>query len=95
MIILAVLLRVTSDPLPRANAFKNVVLGAANAVAASGSSCSGTCSWSAAVPLFVGLLVGGRIGPSVVRRAPVRPLQVLIGVAALGLAVVLAIEAYA
>jgi hypothetical protein len=94
VIILAVLLRATSESLPRANAFKNVVLGAANGVAAVGFVLFGDVRWSAAVPLFAGLLVGGRIGPSVVRRAPVRPLQVVIGVAALALAVVLAVEAY-
>ncbi len=70
--------------LPRANAFKNVVLGAANGVAALGFVLFGPVHWSAAVPLAVGLLVGGRIGPVVVRRAPVGPLRVVIGVAALG-----------
>ncbi|MFT3853639.1 MAG: sulfite exporter TauE/SafE family protein [Ilumatobacteraceae bacterium] len=95
VIILAVLLRTTSDPLPRANAFKNVVLGAANAVAALGFVLFGPVRWSAAVPLGLGLLVGGRIGPTVVRRAPVGPLRVAIAVAALFLAIKLALDAYA
>jgi uncharacterized protein len=94
VIILAVLLRVTTDPLPRANAMKNVVLGAANAVAAVTFVVFGEVRWSAAVPLGLGLLVGGRIGPSVVRRAPVGPLRVAIGLLAMVLAVKLAIDAY-
>ena len=94
VIILAVLLRLTSDPLPRANAFKNVVLGAANGVAAVGFVLFGPVAWSAAIPLGLGLLVGGRIGPVVVRRAPVGPLRIAIGLLAIVLAVKLAIDAY-
>jgi len=94
VIILAVLLRLTSDPLPRANAFKNVVLGAANGVAAVGFVLFGTVRWAAVVPLGLGLLIGGRIGPTVVRRAPVRPLQVIIAILALLLAIKLAVDAY-
>ena len=48
----------------------------------------------AAVPLGAGLLVGGRLGPIVVRRAPIGPLRVMIAVAGLALAVKLAIDAY-
>jgi hypothetical protein len=39
-------------------------------------------------------LIGGRIGPIVVRRAPARPLQIVIGLAGIGLAIKLAIDAY-
>ena len=88
------LLRLTSDPLPRANAFKNVVLGAANAVAAFGFVLFGPVHWAAVVPLGLGLLIGGRIGPTVVRRAPVRPLQLIIAILALILAIKLAVDAY-
>lgn len=94
VIILAVLLRTTSDPLPRANALKNVVLGAANAVAALGFVLFGPVHWSAAIPLGVGLLVGGRLGPAVVRRAPVGPLRLIIAILAMVLAVKLALDAY-
>ena len=94
VIVLAVLLHVTTDSLPRANAFKNVVLGAANGVAALGFILFGPVQWSAAVPLAAGLFVGGRIGPVVVRRAPIGPLRVIIGLAAIGLAVKLAIDAW-
>ena len=44
---------------------------------------------AAVVPLAVGL-AGGRAGPAVARRAPVRPLRLLIAVTGLGLAACLA-----
>ena len=94
VIILAVLLWLNDDALPRANAFKNVVLGSANGVAAVGFALFGPVRWGAALPLGLGLLVGGRIGPAVVRRAPVGPLRVVIAAAALVLAVKLAFDAY-
>ena len=94
VIILAVLLWLNDDPLPRANAFKNVVLGAANGVAALAFALFGPVRWDAVLPLGLGLLVGGRIGPVVVRRAPVGPLRTVIAVAAFILAVKLAVDAY-
>ena len=49
--------------------------------------------WSA-VPLAVGLFVGGHTGPMVVRRAPARLLRRVIAVAGLGLAGYLGFTAY-
>jgi hypothetical protein len=46
------------------------------------------------VPLSVGLLATGRIGPIVVRPAPDGPLRVIIAIARIGLATYLAIDAY-
>jgi uncharacterized protein len=51
-------------------------------------------AWSAALPLAVGLFIGGRLGPRVVRRAPQLLLRRLIALAGLGLAVHLAVQAY-
>jgi uncharacterized membrane protein YfcA len=51
-------------------------------------------AWSAAIPLALGLLVGGFLGPRVVRRAPQTLLRRLIALAGLGLAVRLGIQAY-
>jgi uncharacterized membrane protein YfcA len=42
----------------------------------------------------IGCLVGSRLGPIVVRRAPATPLRILIGAAGLVLAVRLGIDAY-
>jgi uncharacterized protein len=94
VLLLALVLLGTGEGLPRSNAVKNVVLGAANATAAVGFVLLSPVAWSAALPLALGCLVGGRLGPRVVRRAPQAALRRLIGLAGLGLAVVLAVDAY-
>ena len=94
VMLLALLLYVTGEPLPRCNATKNVVLGVANAVAATAFAVFGEVRWSAVVPLGAGLFAGGRLGPIVVRRVPAAPLRVVIAVAGLGLAVKLGLEEF-
>jgi len=94
VMLLALLLHATDLTLPRANAVKNVVLGLANAVAAVAFVAFGPVRWSAALPLGLGLFVGGRLGPAIVRRAPADGLRIAIAVAGLGLAVKLGIGAY-
>jgi hypothetical protein len=94
VLLLALMLLGTGERLPRGNAFKNVVLGTANAVAAVGFVVLSPVAWSAALPLALGCLAGGRLGPRVVRRAPQTALRRLIAVAGLALAVVLAADAY-
>jgi uncharacterized protein len=50
--------------------------------------------WLAVVPLALGSLIGGRTGPVVVRHVSARLLRTLIGVAGIGLAVKLGVDAY-
>lgn len=94
VMILALFLWVTHDTMARCNAMKNVVLGLANGIAALGFAVFGDVRWAMVLPLGAGALIGGRVGPIVVRRAPARPLQVVIGLAGLGLAVKLALDVY-
>jgi len=94
VLLLAMYLLSTREGLPRSNALKNVVLGVANAVAAVAFGALTDVAWSAALPLALGFLVGGRIGPRIVRRAPQGILRTVIAVAGLGLAVHLGIQAY-
>jgi uncharacterized membrane protein YfcA len=94
VLMLALFLRATHEPLPRANALKNVVLGAANLVAAVLFAVVADVDWTAAIPLAAGLLVGGRVGPLVVRRAQASVLRPAIAVVGLVLAGYLAIKAY-
>jgi uncharacterized membrane protein YfcA len=94
VILLALLLLSTAEPLARSNALKNLLLGLANAVAAVAFAIFGPVHWTAVVPLALGFLVGGRLGPVVVRRAPAGILRVLIACAGLGLAVHLGLDAY-
>jgi uncharacterized protein len=91
---LALLLRWTGDTVARSNAAKNVVLGAANCVAAFGFVIFGSVHWLEMLPLAIGCLLGGRLGPIVVRRSPPKALQLVIAAAGLGLAGYLAVQAY-
>jgi uncharacterized membrane protein YfcA len=94
VLLLATFLRTGSQSLAHANATKNVVLGAANATAAVVFIALAPVVWTAVVPLAVGCLIGSRLGPVVVRRAPATPLRLLIAVAGLALAVKLGFDAY-
>ncbi len=94
VIMLAVLLFSTGEPLPRSNAMKNLLLGLANGVAAVGFALFGPVRWAAVLPLAVGFLAGGRLGPAIVRRVPATPIRVLICVAGLGLALQLGLSTY-
>jgi uncharacterized protein len=94
VLLLALLLVTTAEPLARSNALKNLLLGSANAVAAVAFIAFGPVHWAAVIPLAAGFLCGGRLGPLVVRRAPAGPLRALISLAGLGLAVHLGLDAY-
>jgi uncharacterized membrane protein YfcA len=94
VVMLALLLFASAEPLPRSNALKNLLLGVANAVAALVFVVFGPVRWSAVAPLALGFLIGGRLGPAIVRRTPAAPLRVVIACAGLGLAVHLGLDAY-
>jgi uncharacterized membrane protein YfcA len=94
VLMVALLLALTRESLPRSNAVKNVILAIANTVAAIAFAVLGPVHWAAVVPLGLGFLAGGRLGPAVVRRAPAGVLRTLIGIAGLGLAARLGISAY-
>ncbi|GAB7004837.1 sulfite exporter TauE/SafE family protein [Nocardioides sp. AN3] len=90
IIALAALALERVEPLPITNAVKNVATGAANGVAALAYAVFAPVDWSAAVLLGIGAVIGGLIGPAVVRVAPEQPLRWLVGLAGLALAVHLA-----
>jgi len=94
VLMLALLLHVLPESLIRVNALKNVLLGLANVIAAVGFAVFGPVSWLAAVPLTIGLLLGSWFGPPVVRKLPANLLRIGIGVAGLGLAGKLAVDAF-
>ena len=87
VLMLALLLAATAEDVPRGNAVKNVVMGVANGVAAVALVVLHPVVWSAVLPLALGYLVGGRLGPAVVRRLPGGALRLLVAVCGLGLAV--------
>ncbi|MDT5336699.1 MAG: uncharacterized protein QOD90_2204 [Mycobacterium sp.] len=94
VLMLALFLRTGSDSLAHANATKNVILGVANGTAALIFIVFAPIHWLAVVPLGAGCLLGSRLGPSIVRRAPATPLRLLIAVAGLALAVKLGVDTY-
>jgi hypothetical protein len=94
ILLLAVLGAMLDQPLARVNAVKNVVSGLANAAAAVGFALFGPVRWAAAVPLAAGFLVGGGIGPALVRRLPARALRLGVGLCGLALAIRLGLGVY-
>ena len=94
VVLLALLTVSVAEPLARLVAARNVSLGLANAVAAVGFALFGPVRWAAAAPLAAGFLVGGSIGPGLVRRLPGARLRVAIAVLGLGLAVKLGFDTF-
>jgi uncharacterized membrane protein YfcA len=71
----------------RANALKNMLIGAGTVVAAVVFVVFGHVEWAAVVPLGIGMFIGSTIGPRVARRLPSNVLRWLVALAGLGLAV--------
>lgn len=94
-LLLALYLLATADTFAGCNAVKNLTLGAANGAAAVLFVFTAPVHWISVLPLAAGTLVGGRLGPVVVRHSPVRPLRWVIALLGLGLAVRLGWQAYA
>ena len=90
VIMLATTLLMSTEPLWRATLLKSVVLGVANLVAAVYFALTGPVHWAAAVIMGVGCLIGGWLGPPVVRRLPEAPLRTAVAIAGFGLAAWLA-----
>jgi uncharacterized membrane protein YfcA len=75
---LAVLIQTLGVNMAKANAVKNVLLGVSNTIAAVIFIFTGHTHWAAAVPLAAGFFIGGRIGPSIVRRVPQQKLKIFV-----------------
>jgi len=94
VLLLSLLLSMTNDSFAHSNATKNLLTAAANAVAALAFVLLTTIKWLAVAPLALGFLIGGSIGPAIVRKAPPAKLRAVIATAGLGLATVLGWQAY-
>ncbi len=95
IIALVVLAAIIDRPLGHVAMAKTALAGLANGAAAIGFIFFGPVRWAFVIPLATGLLIGGYIGPSLVRRLPVRLLRALIACSGFGVAVLLAWRAYA
>jgi len=87
VMILALLLLTADQHMPRANALKNMLIGATSIVSAAAFTIFGPVDWSAALPLAAGMLAGSTMGPLVARRMPARLLRWLIVLLGTGLAI--------
>ena len=87
VMILTMLLVLVDRHLPRANALKNMLLGAGTLASAAIFTVSGSVNWSAVVPLGIGMFVGSSVGPRVTRRLPAKVLRLLIALFGISLAV--------
>lgn len=94
VLVLAVLTALLDEPLVRTIAMKNVISSVANAVAAVTFALFGPVDWAAVPPLAAGFLLGGWIGPPLVRRLPSDALRVFIALCGLGVAVKLGFDTY-
>lgn len=83
---LGLLLLTTDQHLVRANALKNMLIGAASAAPALILAVAGPVNWAPALPLAAGLLAGSMVGPRLARRMPARVLRWVVALAGLSLA---------
>ncbi|GEE03656.1 UPF0721 transmembrane protein [Gordonia spumicola] len=90
VMILAVTLTMSAEPLWRAAMLKSYVLSIANLVAAIGFAFFGPVHWTAALAMAIGGFAGGYVGPPVVERINPTLLRVVVSVCGLGLAAWLA-----
>ncbi|MCB1295116.1 MAG: sulfite exporter TauE/SafE family protein [Gordonia sp.] len=92
IMILALMMVVSSEPLWKAALSKSLFLGIANSVAAIGFMLWGPVDWWAALAMGIGCFAGGWCGPPVVKKLPAGPLRVAIAIGGLLLAVWLAVR---
>ncbi len=94
VLMLSILSMISNAPFTVYNAQKNLALGLANLVSAIVYATQATIHWRYVLPLGIGFLIGGILGPKIVRHVPARLLKVLIGIGALILAASLFKSAY-
>ena len=87
VMVLALLLLTTDSELPKANARKNMLIGAAAVVSAAAFAVFGPVDWAAAAPLGAGMFIGSMLGPRVTRRLPAAVLRWLIALLGITLAI--------
>jgi len=87
-ILILLLLLLTAEPmLTRANAVKNMLVGAAAVIGAVTFAAFAAVDWHAVGWLAAGLFAGSTIGPVVARRLPTRVLRYAVGLTGLALTV--------
>ena len=93
VLLLSLLLLTVDAQLPRANALKNMLVGASSIAAAATFAVLAKVDWTVVAPLAAGMLAGSAIGPRIARRMPSGLLRWLVALTGLGFAVRLWITA--
>ncbi len=86
IMLLALLLLLVEQHLPKANALKNMLLGAATAVPAVVFVLFASVDWAAVLPLAAGAFAGSTVGPRIARRLPPSLLRWIVAIVGFGLA---------
>lgn len=94
VLMLAVLGTMIDESIIRINALKNALTGAANGVAAIEFAIFAPVRWAFIPPLAAGFLLGGVIGPKLVRKVPLGSFRIMVSLCGLALAVKLGLSAY-
>ena len=94
IIITALLSRITGQKYPVYNAMRNVLSLAGNLTSAIIFVFLMPVDWLAIIPLAIGLLVGGYLGPIVVRFIPTKIMEIGVSWFAIGMAIYLFISEY-
>ncbi|MGA3366139.1 sulfite exporter TauE/SafE family protein [Lactiplantibacillus pentosus] len=94
VLMLSILSFISDTPFAVYNAQKNLALGLANIVSAVVYGLRTPIKWHYVIPLGIGFLIGGSLGPHIVRHVPAQLLKIVIGIGALGLAASLFKSAY-
>ncbi len=77
-VLLLALLEMAGEPLPRANAMKNILAAAITSVAAITYGLAGMIAWAPTSATLIGALLGGYAGGRAARRAPAALLRALV-----------------
>lgn len=94
VLLLTLTLATTDRSLARANALKNMLVGAASIAATVLFAVISPVDWTAVAPLAVGLFAGSTIGPKIARRLPPAILRWLVALLGLAFALRLWLGAY-
>jgi len=94
ILVLAILALFVADTIQHLNGMKIVIAGCSNLLAAVIYAFLAPVEWSYVAVLMVFSLIGGRVGAHYARQIPADPLRISIAVVGLGVAAVLAVEAF-
>lgn len=87
VMLLSLILVTVDSHLARANAVKNMLVGASSIAAAVIFAVLAKVNWAVVAPLAIGMLTGSAIGPRIARRVPPGLLRWLVALTGLGFAV--------